>query len=166
MAISAAAASTQHSNNSYRWAQSNKAAPCPAGAGPRPCGLRLQNRNVWPRESHTMNRHLRKQPTKNRCSSRLSSLNSHISTGEKRSDPRWKQPMRNQRRDRSRHRRENLGSNWFPMVLPCFLRTSQRWLRPTQRIFQTPSKKSLFPNLSFAGFFLHPMRNIYKMAIR
>jgi hypothetical protein len=29
-----------------------------------------------------MNRHLRKQSTRNQCTSRLSSLSSHISTGE------------------------------------------------------------------------------------
>jgi hypothetical protein len=57
----------------------------PTGGRPLPSGLRYQNRSAWPRESHTMNRHLRKQPTRNQCRSRLSSLSSlssHISTRE------------------------------------------------------------------------------------
>src|SRR5271156_6810690 len=84
MAISAAAASKLHSNNSYRWVQSTKPAS-PAGGAALPSGLQYQNRSAWPRESHTMNRHLRKQPTRNQCRSRLSShssLSSHISTRE------------------------------------------------------------------------------------
>ena len=66
----------------HRWVQSTQAAS-PAGAGPRPSGLRYQNPNPWPRKSHTMARQLRKRPTRNRCSSRLSLLSllsSHIST--------------------------------------------------------------------------------------
>jgi hypothetical protein len=77
----------------------------PSGAVPIPSGLRYQNRSAWPRESHTMNRHLRKQPTRNQCKSRLSSLSSlssHISTRELEVNvPLREQPMRNQCRSRS-----------------------------------------------------------------
>jgi hypothetical protein len=81
-AISAAAASKPHSNISYRWVQSTKAAGLPRAAR-LPSGLQYQDRSAWPGKSHTMNRPLRKQSTRNPCRSRLSSLtslSSHIST--------------------------------------------------------------------------------------
>ena len=46
----------------------------PTGGAPLPSGLRYQNLNAWPRQSHTMNRQLRKKPTRNQCGSRLHSL--------------------------------------------------------------------------------------------
>jgi hypothetical protein len=82
-----------------RWVQSTKPAGLP-GAAPLPSGLPYQNRSAWPGKSHTLNRQLRKQPTRNQCRSRLSSLSSlssHISTGELDVNVLLReQPMRNQ----------------------------------------------------------------------
>ena len=78
-----AALAKPHSNNSYHWVRSTKAAGRPAAA-PLPSGLPYRNRSAWPGKSHMMNRQLRKQPTRSQCRSRLSSLSSlssHISTG-------------------------------------------------------------------------------------
>jgi hypothetical protein len=79
-AISAAAASKPHSNNSYRWVPSTKAAGRPGVALPT-SGPPHQGRSAWPVKGHTMNRPLKKQTTRSPCRSRFSSPSSHISTG-------------------------------------------------------------------------------------